>query len=46
MDHEIPLITTLVAALGFAFVFGALASWLRVSPVVGSLFAGVGPYES
>jgi CPA2 family monovalent cation:H+ antiporter-2 len=40
------LITTLVAAIVLAFVFGFLASKLRLSPIVGFLFAGiiVGPY--
>jgi CPA2 family monovalent cation:H+ antiporter-2 len=46
MFHETPLITTIVAGLGFAFVFGAIAQRLRVSPLVGYLLAGVavGPF--
>src|SRR5215510_11305064 len=46
MFHETPLITTIVAGLGLAFVFGAVAQRLRVSPLVGYLLAGVavGPY--
>jgi monovalent cation:H+ antiporter-2, CPA2 family len=46
MFHETPLITTIVASLGLAFVFGAIAQRLRVSPLVGYLLAGVavGPY--
>ena len=46
MFHEPPLITTIVAGLGLAFVFGAIAQRLRVSPLVGYLLAGVavGPY--
>ena len=46
MLHETPLITTVVAGLGLAFVFGAIAQRLRVSPLVGYLLAGVavGPY--
>ena len=36
-----PLITTLVAGLGIAFILGALAQRLRVSPIVGYLLAGV-----
>jgi monovalent cation:H+ antiporter-2, CPA2 family len=46
MFHETPLITTIVAGLGLAFVFGAIAQRLRVSPLVGYLLAGVavGPY--
>src|SRR5262245_56944623 len=46
MFHETPLITTIVADLGLAFVFGAVALVLRVSPLVGNLLAGVavGPF--
>jgi len=46
MFHETPLITTIVAGLGLAFVFGAIAQRLRVSPLVGYLLAGVavGPF--
>lgn len=46
MFHETPLITTIVAGLGLAFVFGAIAQRLRVSPLVGYLLAGVavGPH--
>jgi len=46
MFHETPLITTIVAGVGFAFVFGAIAQRLRVSPLVGYLLAGVavGPF--
>lgn len=39
--HGTPLITTIVAGLGFAFVLGAIAQRLRVSPLVGYLLAGV-----
>ncbi|MGD9979281.1 MAG: cation:proton antiporter [Hyphomonadaceae bacterium] len=41
------LITTLVAAIVLAFLFGFLASRLRLSPIVGYLLAGfaVGPYS-
>lgn len=41
------LITTLVAAIVLAFVFGFVASRLKLSPIVGYLFAGfaVGPYS-
>jgi CPA2 family monovalent cation:H+ antiporter-2 len=41
------LITTLVAAIVLAFLFGFLASRLRLSPIVGYLAAGfvVGPYS-
>jgi CPA2 family monovalent cation:H+ antiporter-2 len=36
-----PLLTTLVAGLGIAFILGLLAQRLRVSPIVGYLLAGV-----
>src|SRR6476660_7734902 len=39
--HEMPLITTLVAGFVLAFVFGAIANRLRLSPLVGYLVAGV-----
>src|SRR5918997_5417754 len=46
MPHHTPLITTLVAGLVLAFVFGAPANRLRLSPLVGYLVAGViiGPF--
>ncbi|MGF1624528.1 MAG: YbaL family putative K(+) efflux transporter [Alphaproteobacteria bacterium] len=46
MPHDLPLITTLVAGLGLAFVLGAVANRLRIPPLVGYLLAGiaVGPY--
>jgi len=46
MPHDMPLIATMVAALGLAFALGAAAHWLRVSPLVGYLLAGVavGPF--
>ena len=39
--HDIPLITTLVAGFVLAFVFGAIANRLKLSPLVGYLVAGV-----
>lgn len=44
--HHTPLIATIVAGLGLAFVFGALAHRLRLPPLVGYLLAGVavGPF--
>lgn len=44
--HHGPLIAIIVAGLGLAFVFGALAQKLRISPLVGYLVAGVavGPF--
>jgi CPA2 family monovalent cation:H+ antiporter-2 len=46
MPQHTPLIATIVAALALAFVLGAVANRLRVSPLVGYLLAGVavGPY--
>ncbi len=46
MPHHTPLIATIVAGLVIAFIMGALAHRLRVSPVAGYLFAGViiGPF--
>ncbi len=46
MEDKYALITTLVAAIVLAFVFGFVASRLRLSPIVGYLVAGlaVGPY--
>ncbi len=39
--HEVPLISTLVAGLGVAFILGTLAQRLHISPLVGYLLAGV-----
>ncbi|WP_439575116.1 YbaL family putative K(+) efflux transporter [Phreatobacter sp.] len=46
MPHDTPLIATIVAGLGLAFVFGAIANRLRLPPLVGYLLAGVmvGPH--
>lgn len=46
MPHDTPLIATIVVGLSLAFVLGALAQRIRVSPIVGYLLAGVavGPY--
>ncbi|MFN3465944.1 MAG: cation:proton antiporter, partial [Terricaulis sp.] len=46
MEDKYALISTLVAAIVLAFVFGFIASRLRLSPIVGYLLAGlaVGPY--
>ncbi|MFO1104792.1 MAG: YbaL family putative K(+) efflux transporter [Amaricoccus sp.] len=41
MPHDTSLITILVAGLGLAFLLGALANRLRLSPLVGYLLAGV-----
>ena len=46
MPHDTPLIATIVAGLGLAFVFGTLAQRLKIPPLVGYLLAGVavGPF--
>jgi len=46
MPHDLPLIATIVAGLGLAFVFGAAANRVNIPPLVGYLFAGVlvGPH--
>jgi CPA2 family monovalent cation:H+ antiporter-2 len=46
MAHYTPLIATIVAGLGLAFLFGAVAHHLRVPTLVGYLVAGVfiGPF--
>lgn len=41
MHHGVDLLTTLAAALGLALVMGLLAAKLRLSPLVGYLFAGI-----
>src|SRR5688572_417196 len=46
MPHETALIVTVAAGLGLAFVFGLIASRLRLPPILGYLIAGiaVGPF--
>ena len=46
MPHHSPLIATIVVGLVLAFILGALANRLRISPIVGYLLAGicVGPF--
>ncbi|BBK36469.1 sodium:proton antiporter [Allostella sp. ATCC 35155] len=46
MLHHTPLIATIVAGLGLAFVLGTIANRIRISPLVGYLLAGiaVGPF--
>jgi monovalent cation:H+ antiporter-2, CPA2 family len=41
MPHETPLIATIVAGLGLAFIFGAIANRFRIPPLVGYLLAGI-----
>jgi len=46
MHHNTPLISTVVVGLVLAFILGALAQRVRISPLVGYLLAGVviGPF--
>ncbi len=46
MPHHTPLIGTIVAAMVAAFLMGALAQRLKISPIAGYLLAGVivGPF--
>jgi CPA2 family monovalent cation:H+ antiporter-2 len=46
MEHATPLIATIAGGLGLAFLLGATANRLRMSPIVGYLLAGVavGPF--
>ena len=46
MDHAAPLITTVVAALGLAFILALIATRLRIPAIAGYLLAGVilGPF--
>lgn len=46
--HEFPLIATVAAAFTAAWVLGLLTQWLRLSPIVGYLLAGVliGPHTA
>ncbi len=46
MHHDTPLISTIVAGLVLAFIFGMIANRFKMPPLVGYLFAGilVGPY--
>lgn len=46
VPHDLPLISTLATGLSCAFIFGLIASKLRIPPIVGYLLAGIliGPY--
>jgi len=46
MQHSTPLISTIVAGLVLAFIFGMIANRFKMPPLVGYLFAGilVGPH--
>jgi CPA2 family monovalent cation:H+ antiporter-2 len=39
--HDLPLISTLAAGFTVAWLLGLLTQWLRLSPIVGYLLAGV-----
>ena len=41
MPHDVPLITTIAAALGLALIMGSIAGRLRLPPLVGYLIAGI-----
>jgi CPA2 family monovalent cation:H+ antiporter-2 len=44
--HDLPLISTIAAAFTAAWLLGLLTQWLRLSPIVGYLLAGIliGPH--
>jgi K+:H+ antiporter len=46
MPHHTPLLATIAAGIGLAFVLGLIANRFKVSPIVGYLLAGVvvGPF--
>src|SRR5690606_17616617 len=46
MHHDTPLISTIVAGLVLAYIFGMIANRFRMPPLVGYMFSGilVGPY--
>lgn len=39
--HELPLIILLALGFGFALIFGLLTNWMKLSPIVGYLLAGI-----
>ena len=41
MHHDTPLISTIVAGLVLAYIFGMIANRLKLPPLVGYLFAGI-----
>jgi len=41
MTHEIDIILTLTGGLTAALILGYFAQWLRLSPIVGYLAAGI-----
>jgi CPA2 family monovalent cation:H+ antiporter-2 len=46
MPHHTPLLATIAAGIGLAFILGLIANRFRISPLVGYLLAGVmvGPF--
>jgi CPA2 family monovalent cation:H+ antiporter-2 len=45
--HDLPLISTIAAGFTVAWLLGLLTQWMRLSPIVGYLLAGIiiGPYS-
>ena len=41
MPHDVTLIATLAAGFGLALIFGLAASYLKMSPLLGYLIAGI-----
>jgi CPA2 family monovalent cation:H+ antiporter-2 len=41
MVHDLPLVSTIAVGFSAAFIFGIIASKLRLSPIVGYLIAGI-----
>ena len=41
MPHDVPLITTIAAALGLALIMGFVAARLKLPALVGYLIAGI-----
>lgn len=41
MTHSIDLIITLISGLSIALVFGLISKYLKLSPIVGYIFAGI-----
>ena len=46
VPHDLPLVSTIAVGLSVAFIFGLVATKLRIPPIVGYLLAGVviGPF--
>ena len=39
--HDLPLLTTIAAGFAAAWALGLLTQWLKLSPIVGCLMAGI-----